>query len=72
MRFDDMFDRLYFSCEIGCAKLDCRFFDAIAQDISIRPSEICFWDDSSAYVEAAKTSGWDSRLFTDLRSLESI
>lgn len=69
MRFGELFDQLYFSCDLGFTKPDRRFFDAIAEDISAPSSEIQFWDDSHENVDGAKVAGWDARHFTGVDSL---
>lgn len=70
--FGQRFDELFFSCDLGLAKPDHRFFDVVAHQISADPSEIKFWDDSEVYVEAAADAGWEAALFVGLDSLRQI
>ena len=70
MGFESMFDRLFFSCDLGHAKPDRQFFDLIAAEINIETRNIHFWDDSDSYVRAARSAGWNARVYENVESLQ--
>lgn len=66
MHFADLFDGLFFSCDLGSVKPDPAFFQAISKGIDADPSQILFWDDSASNVESARLCGWYAELFTSV------
>jgi len=70
MGFDSIFDRLFFSCELGCAKPDKPFFDAITANIDVEPGDVQFWDDSESHVRAAISVGWNARVYEGVESFD--
>ena len=70
MGFESMFERLFFSCDLGHAKPDRQFFDLIAVEIDSEPRDIHFWDDSDSYISAAKSAGWNAHLYESVESLQ--
>ena len=70
MGFEAMFERLFFSCELGCTKLDRRFFDRIAAEIGVEHHNIHFWDDSGSYVQVARSAGWNAHIYESVESIQ--
>lgn len=56
------FDRLLFSCEIGSAKPEPRFFAVALEQLSVRAGACLFIDDSTANVGAARAVGLAAEL----------
>lgn len=66
------FDRLFFSCHIGTKKPDRAFFDHVASEIGVSPSEILFFDDRDSNVKGARDAGWRAERYElgdDLRTI---
>ncbi len=70
MGFESMFERLFFSCDLGYAKPDRQFFELIAAEVEFEPHQIHFWDDSDSYVLAARSAGWNAYLYQGVESLK--
>jgi putative hydrolase of the HAD superfamily len=64
MGLSKLFDRLFFSCELGIKKPDAQYYEAIEAALGLRGEEIGFWDDSPSYVDAAKRRGWQAEIYT--------
>jgi putative hydrolase of the HAD superfamily len=64
MGFSETFDRLYFSCELGCQKPDSAYYGAIERDLGLAGDRILFWDDSPVNVELAREVGWNAEVYT--------
>lgn len=65
MRFDTYFDGVYSSAQIGVKKPELRFFEAITADVGVAPSQMLFWDDTLANVDAARIHGWQAEYYSD-------
>jgi putative hydrolase of the HAD superfamily len=65
MGFSELFDRLFFSCDLGSQKPEPQYYAAVEQSLGLEGQEILFWDDSSANVEAARARGWHAEMYTD-------
>lgn len=70
MGFESMFERLFFSCELGCAKPDRQFFDSVSAEIGLEPHNIHFWDDAGSYVHAARSAGWNAYVYESVESIK--
>jgi len=70
MGFAELFDRLYFSCDLGAVKPDSQFFNAVTNDLGCLPEDVVFWDDSPNIVEGALAVGWKAHVYIDETSLE--
>jgi putative hydrolase of the HAD superfamily len=55
--YDDLLDGSYYSCEVGAAKPDARYFLHIADELGVAPRELVFVDDLAGNVEAATELG---------------
>lgn len=60
LEFDRRFDGCFFSCRLGCRKPDAVFFEQVASQLGVDPSEIMFLDDRFENVEAARRAGWQA------------
>jgi len=56
----DHFSSRFFSCRLGVAKPDFRYFERVQSDLSIPASSILFLDDKLENVEAARNVGWQA------------
>jgi putative hydrolase of the HAD superfamily len=70
MGFEQVFDRLFFSYELGCQKPDPAYFHAIQNALQIEPQELLFWDDYQKNVDAARQCGWNAELYTTFEAFE--
>jgi putative hydrolase of the HAD superfamily len=64
MGFAAIFDRLFFSCELGCQKPDPAYYELIERDLGMEGKKILFWDDSVRNVESARKQGWNAEVYT--------
>jgi putative hydrolase of the HAD superfamily len=64
MGFSEVFDKLYFSSELGCQKPDPAYYGAIEQNLGLTGDRILFWDDSVVNVESAREMGWNAEVYT--------
>lgn len=69
MGFDSLFDYLFFSCDLGSIKPEREFFDKARSSLRCDADAILFIDNEQHYVDAAKSAGWNGRLFTSLENL---
>ncbi|TDT32700.1 HAD family hydrolase [Naumannella halotolerans] len=53
-----------FSAEVGLMKPDPRIYRFTSERIGVDPSQLIFFDDRPANVEAARTAGWRAEHFT--------
>ena len=70
MGFAQAFDRLFFSCELGCQKPDPAYFYAIQQALALEPRELLLWDDDQKNVDGARRCGWEAELYSSFESFE--
>lgn len=61
--FDSLFDRVFFSQEIGMSKPDPATWGLVLSEMGVRPADAAFYDDSQANVDQARALGIDARLF---------
>jgi len=64
-RFSDLFDKTYFSHEIGMRKPDKEIYEYVLSDLNLKPSEILFLDDTQKNITKAKELGWNCILWQD-------
>lgn len=64
MNFSGLFDRLFFSCELGCLKPDPAFYQKVQAALGLPGEAILFWDDAPPNVAAARAMGWQAELYT--------
>jgi putative hydrolase of the HAD superfamily len=56
-KFDDVFDEMVISSEIGVAKPNARIYRQALDKLNVRPEESVFVDDMPANIEAAQALG---------------
>lgn len=56
-RFDDAFDEMIISAEVGLAKPDVRIYELTVERLQISPGEAVFVDDFIENIEGARTAG---------------
>jgi putative hydrolase of the HAD superfamily len=71
MRFDQFFDGLFFSCDIGVEKPREDFFNAIAHRLGRPGTELLFIDDVRENVEGARAAGWFAEQFQSAGGLRA-
>lgn len=71
MGFQEMFDDLFISCEIGCKKPDPAFFRHVQEHLDLDGAAVLFWDDRLENVEAARRFGWNAEVYTDFPAFPS-
>ncbi len=63
LNYRAVFDRLFFSCELGCSKPDPRYFRTILDALSLPPEAVLFIDDTQPNIAAAQDLGIRAELF---------
>jgi putative hydrolase of the HAD superfamily len=61
-KFEQLFNRVYLSCEIGMRKPDSEIFDKVVKENNLLLSETIFIDDSVQHIEGAKLYGLHAEL----------
>jgi putative hydrolase of the HAD superfamily len=61
--YRNVFDRLFYSCDLGCSKPDPGYFTAILDSLSLPSEAVLFIDDKEANVAAAARVGIHAELF---------
>jgi glucose-1-phosphatase len=56
-KFDDLFEKAFFSHRMGCHKPGLEIFKKVIKETGIKPEETLFIDDSFANVESAEQCG---------------
>jgi putative hydrolase of the HAD superfamily len=64
MGFQDVFDHLFFSCEVGWQKPDQVYYQHIEHILHLEKESILLWDDSRINIEAARKYGWNAEIYT--------
>ena len=62
-KFSDLFDKTYFSHEIGMRKPDANIYNYVLNDLELLPSEVLFIDDTKKNIDAAKKLSWNTILW---------
>lgn len=70
MGFQDAFDRLFISCEVGSQKPEFAFYQHIEEDLRLEKDSILFWDDLEINVMAARENGWFAEVYTGFEDFE--
>ena len=70
MGLQDVFDHLFFSCEIGWQKPQHEYYQHIEKTLNLGKGSILFWDDYRLNVEAACEFGWNAEVYTDFDKFE--
>jgi putative hydrolase of the HAD superfamily len=61
--YRDLFDREFYSCQIGIAKPNIGFFKFVLSELDVAPSSVLFIDDREENVASAMEAGFQARLF---------
>lgn len=70
-RIANTFEKLYASSEIGMRKPDAEAFEFILKELSLKPNELLFFDDSPENVEGAERLGIQTVLVDNSDSVVS-
>lgn len=62
-KFSDLFDKTYFSHEIGMRKPDSDIYNFVLQDLNLKPSDVLFIDDTEKNIDAANKLAWNTNLW---------
>ncbi|MDQ3072923.1 MAG: HAD family phosphatase, partial [Bacteroidota bacterium] len=57
---DELFDKAYYSFQLGMRKPDLEIYDHITNDLNVSPSKILFIDDNADNVKGAAKAGWNA------------
>jgi putative hydrolase of the HAD superfamily len=63
-KFDDVFDQMVISAEVGLTKPDARIYQLALKKLEVQPEESVFLDDVLINVEAARAMGMNGIHFT--------
>jgi len=66
----DLFEKLYFSVELGMRKPSKELFEYILKDLDLNPKECLFVDDKEESIKSAKEAGIKSILFVNVEGFE--
>ncbi len=61
---EEIFEKCYYSSEIGMRKPEKEIFDRVTNENNLKPSETFFIDDSVQHVEGAISAGLNAELLT--------
>lgn len=61
--YQEIFDEQFYSCELGLAKPDPRYFTEICLRLGVDPATVVFVDDREDNVEAARSVGLHAEVF---------
>ncbi|MHA8060841.1 HAD family hydrolase [Aquirufa beregesia] len=67
-----LFEKTYFSFNLGMIKPDENIYHHVLQDLSLKPENLVFFDDNFHNIEAAKRVGIDGVLINPSCSLKQI
>ena len=70
MGFGELFDRLFFSCELGYLKPDEAFYRSVEKSLGLAAGSILFWDDSVQNVAGARECGWHAEVYVGFEDFE--
>lgn len=65
LRYRELFDHCFFSCEMGLAKPDPDYFRAILTELGLTPAEVLFIDDKPQNVASAQSVGVHAACFAN-------
>jgi len=72
MGFQNVFDHLFFSCEVGWQKPHPLYYQHIENTLGLDKKSILFWDDSRVNIKAAHEFGWNAEIYTEFDEFEKI
>ena len=65
------FDKVFFSCDLGCTKGEPQFFEKVINGLQVKPEEIEYWDDDRKNVEVAKSVGIKGKVYTTFEEFKT-
>ena len=69
--FEQCFDGMFSSSDIGALKREPRFFETILATLEgCSPAEIFFWDDAPVNVETARSVGIQAEVYNDFAAFQ--
>lgn len=68
--FDDAFDHMFISAEIGLVKPDLVIFEWVVSQLGIEPSQAVFVDDFPHNIAGAREAGWQAIHFQSADQLQ--
>ncbi len=68
----EVFDKVYYSQELGMRKPDKKSFEYILNENKLRPQEVLFIDDNADNIESASTLGMQTILWTRNNPLATL
>ncbi len=75
MGFEELFDHVFTSAEIGHKKPDKEFFEHVLkmlkEEYGLEPGDIMFFDDMQEHVDSARKAGIDAHVYRDFDGFES-
>ncbi len=76
LNFSRYFRKLFYSADLGFAKTDVRFFEAVNSQLKLDPTDPSnhsdrplFFDDSCEVVDVATRAGWEAVVFNSIDDL---
>lgn len=69
-RFENAFEKIYYSCDIGLRKPDPEIFELVLQENNLKAAETLFIDDSAQHIEGARVAGIRAELLLPGESIE--
>ncbi len=66
--FQNIFENMFFSYELGISKESPEFFQKVLQQLNIPANQVAFWDDEQENVDSAKSTGIYSFFYTSLET----
>jgi len=70
--YDTLFERSFYSYELGCMKPDVLYFQRILASLPVAPGQILFIDDLEPNVIAARSVGIQAAQFVHPRSPDAV
>lgn len=72
LKYGERFDELLFSCRIGHAKPDPRYFDGVLEVLELEGNRVLFIDDHPANVEAARDRGLRAEVYDQVTGVTGM
>lgn len=70
--FFDIFDKAFFSYDLGLWKPDPKIYFKVLDEIGLKPDEVLFLDDNIENIEAAKKIGLNTQLITPEKGILEV
>lgn len=70
--YDELLAGAYYSCDLGLAKPDAAYFEAVLADLDLPAADVLFVDDSPANVDAARDVGLRAEVWHHEQGVDSL